>query len=85
MGCYKACSIRGIKCPQDVSITGYNDVGYSALISPGLTTVRVRSYKAGTVLADILIERIENPDLQPVQTTVDPELVIRGSTGPARY
>lgn len=84
MGCYKVCSERGIKCPDDVSITGYNEVSYSALVSPSLTTVRARSHDAGMTLAKILVELIENPHMPPKQEVVVPELIVRESTGPAR-
>ncbi|MBT5049691.1 MAG: LacI family DNA-binding transcriptional regulator [Rhodospirillaceae bacterium] len=84
MGCYQACTARGIKCPDDVSITGYNEIRYSALVSPSLTTVRARSLDAGVALADILIECIENPGVPARQEVVLPELIIRESTGPVR-
>lgn len=84
MGCYQACSDRGLICPDDVSITGYNDITYSALVSPSLTTIRARSRDAGVALADLLINRIDNPDEPPRHEFVAPELIVRDSTGPAK-
>lgn len=84
MGCCQALSDRGVNCPTDVSVTGYNEISYSALVSPPLTTVRARSHHAGIVLAEMLIERIAEPDGPDKHEIIVPELVVRGSTGPAR-
>jgi LacI family transcriptional regulator len=84
MGCYQALSNHHLHCPRDVSVTGYNEVSYSALISPPLTTVRARSHGAGVTLAEMLIDLIEYPDAVHKHVTIVPELVVRDSTGPAR-
>lgn len=84
LGCYETFSKRGVKCPDDLSITGYNQISYGSLVSPTLTTVRARSRRAGVALANMLIEQINNPESPPKQEIFTPELVIGGSTGPAR-
>jgi LacI family transcriptional regulator len=73
---------RGLRIPQDISIAGFDDIEISALLTPGLTTVRAHSFEAGRTLARFLLDRIANPDRPPQQAEMPAELVIRGSTGP---
>jgi DNA-binding LacI/PurR family transcriptional regulator len=74
---------RGLRVPQDLSVTGFDDSPLAALASPPLTSVRVdyRSFgeaAAGLLLADVLGQPA------PAWRPGPAELVVRGSTGPAR-
>ena len=70
---------RGIKIPEDVSIVGFDDT-LASLTIPALTTVAQPFYEMGAKAAEILIERLKNPDL-PIQNIKLPtKLVIREST-----
>lgn len=82
LGALRGCDL---KCPQDVSLTGFNDMPFLDLIPPGLTTVRIRQFRAGQTSAQRLLEILDRPDEHVVCETVLPvELVLRGSTGPSR-
>jgi len=83
-GCYEALAARGLRIPEDVSVTGYNDIRYANVVSPGLTTVNCRLYEAGWTMARMLVDRIRRPGAAGWHKIMQPELVIRGSTGPAR-
>ena len=41
-------------CPEDVSVTGYNDMPLADRLSPALTTVRVKHYKGGLESAELI-------------------------------
>jgi LacI family transcriptional regulator len=72
---------EGIRVPEDVSITGFDDVEIAGETDPPLTTVRVPAAEIGTLAADQLIRIIEGEPI-PMSTQLEATLVIRGSTGP---
>lgn len=82
LGCYAALSARGLRCPEDVSVVGFNDMPYMGKMYPPLTTVRVAHHDVGAEAARMLLEELAHPD-RPSRTVFLPtSLVVRGSTGP---
>ena len=73
---------RGLSVPADVSVVGYDNIHLSEFASPALTTVNVPRDRIGhSVCAALLSER----GLSPVrEVIIEPELIVRDSTGPAR-
>ena len=84
LGVMRALGDLGRKVPEDVSIIGIDDIPYSAVMMPPLTTMRVSRKALGTMAVDLLLERIRHPDWPPMHVKVDGRLVIRGSTGRAK-
>jgi LacI family transcriptional regulator len=85
IGCYEALDAAGLGCPDDVSVTGYNDVHFMDKLRPPLTTVRIPKYEIGANAARILLERLRDPTaLHHQDIRLKPELIVRGSTGPAK-
>jgi LacI family transcriptional regulator len=82
LGCYDALEHRGLRCPEDVSVVGYNDMPFVDRFRPPLTTVRVPHYELGATAAALMLEQLRGRDLPPRQLLLAPELVVRGSTGP---
>ena len=76
---------RGLSCPGDVSVTGYNDMPFVDRLSPPLTTVRIQSYESGRHAAALILQQIETPveNRRPETEVLPVELVARGSTGAA--
>jgi LacI family transcriptional regulator len=85
LGAIEALRERGIECPRQVSVTGFNDMPLLELIRPRLTTVRIEQYGAGQAAARTLLRLLtgEHPDDIPTATILPVELVIRESTAPA--
>jgi LacI family transcriptional regulator len=80
IGCYDALAARGLRCPADLSITGYNDVPFVDRLSPPLTTIRIQHYEMGVCAASLLLERLTDPASRRLDIKLEPSLVIRGST-----
>jgi LacI family transcriptional regulator len=80
IGCYDALAARGLRCPGDLSITGYNDMPFVDKLSPPLTTIRIQHSEMGVRAASLLLERLTDPDSRRVDIKLEPSLVIRGST-----
>jgi LacI family transcriptional regulator len=69
-----------MKCPRDVSVTGFNDIPFLARMSPPLTTVRISHYLMGARAAETILGLARDAD-QPVRKLLlEPELVVRRST-----
>jgi len=84
LGCYDALTERGLSCPDDVSIVGFNDMPFADKFNPPLTTVRIPHYEMGRRAAELLLERIASDGNSPGEDIVLPvELVQRASTAPA--
>lgn len=80
LGCYDALHERGKKCPQDISVTGFNDTPFMDRLSPPLTTVHIPMDEMGVRAAKLLLALIRDPAAQAVTVRLEPRLVIRGST-----
>jgi LacI family transcriptional regulator len=73
----------GLMVPDDLSITGFDDVAMAAQMEPGLTTMRVNNARIGSLAADYLLARLSGETPSPVPPLV-PEFIERGSTAPPR-
>jgi LacI family transcriptional regulator len=84
LGAIDALRARGLDCPADVSVVGFNDMPYADRVAPPLTTVHVPQYDLGRRAAGLLLETIKDPARPPVTELVPPELVVRDSTAAPR-
>ena len=82
LGCYTVIGDVGLRCPEDVSIVGYNDIPFLDKLRPPLTTIRIPHYEIGRRASELVLQRLQDPSLEPVTVSLEPELVVRGSTRP---
>ena len=71
----------GLNVPGDVRVTGFDNSTESRIIEPHLTTVDIPSSKMGYIAADMLLSRINDPDMPYRITHVRTTLKFRASTG----
>jgi LacI family transcriptional regulator len=83
IGAIRAIRERGLRVPEDISVVGFDDIAGAAFQNPSLTTVRQPLRMMGMTAARVLLERLNGGE-DPKEVIVEPELVIRESTGPAR-
>jgi LacI family transcriptional regulator len=83
LGCYDVFAARAIECPRDVSVVGFPAMPFTARFHPPLTTVRIPHYEIGAAAAELMLERLQEPDAPPRQIVLGPDLVVRRSTGPS--
>lgn len=71
----------GLRVPEDVSITGFDDIDLASVVAPKLTTVRVPHRRMGEAAAEMLIKLM---DKRPVerQIAIPTAIVERGTLGP---
>ena len=73
----------GLRVPEDVSVVGFDDIAASSFNSPSITTVRQPLERMGQIAAKTLIDRIEGKADYVAEIAIEPEFVVRESTGPA--
>lgn len=49
---------RGVRIPQEISITGFDDIGLASVVDPALTTVRVPQIEMGKTAARVLLSHL---------------------------
>jgi LacI family transcriptional regulator len=72
----------GRRVPEDISVIGFDDIQSAAFITPALTTVRQPLIRMGEIAAETLLGEIEGRVKYVPEIAIEPELVIRKSTGP---
>lgn len=80
VGAINACVELGYQVPRDISIIGFDDMGYSKYLVPPLTTIR----KPTSTIIDMgvarLVTMMENGQSDDIeQKIIDPEIIVRGS------
>ena len=71
---------KGLSIPGDVMVTGFDGTSQSALVDPPLTTVQIPSVEIGRMAADLLLDRIHNPELPFSWTHIRTTPVWRSTT-----
>ena len=84
LGSIRAARRLGLEVPSDVSVVGFDDSVLMTCTDPPLTTVRQPIELMGQAAVDILVNQIEGAPGTTDELLFEPELVVRGSTAPAR-
>ena len=82
MGSIRALHEAGLRVPADVSVLGFDDIQSSAYQVPSLTTIRQPLQKMGSTASRMLLKKLAG-ETTPDLIHVEPELIVRESTGPA--
>jgi len=74
---------QGFQIPRDVSVTGFDNIELSAFVHPALTTANIPRHRIGEMAFEALVPT-DRPGLkQGREILIEPELVLRESSGPA--
>ncbi|MFJ6302179.1 LacI family DNA-binding transcriptional regulator [Pseudarthrobacter oxydans] len=69
----------GLRCPEDLSIMGIDDLDVAAVSDPGLTSIRVAIRQSGALSLELLLELIAGKTPEPSVLSLDSQLIVRGS------
>ena len=83
LGAYDALRAAGRRIPDDVSVTGHNDMPLVDMIEPPLTTVRIPHAEMGRRAALLLLECLRGGE-GAGRVALAPDLMVRASTGRPR-
>jgi LacI family transcriptional regulator len=76
--------LRSLRLPDEISLVGFDDVPWMAMVEPGITVVSQPTVELGISAAQLLLRRVEQPLAPPQVALLEPSLVVRGSTAPPR-
>lgn len=79
-GLYLGLAESGKRIPQDYSVIGYDNVDMCEYITPQLTTIAQPIYELGQTTAELLLERIQQPEKDWEEKTLPVQLIERFST-----
>jgi LacI family transcriptional regulator len=82
LGVLKSLIEKGKRVPEDIAVGGFDDISFSSLMSPGLTTVAQPVDRMAEMATEQLIRRIENHQVRNRDIELENRLVIRESTEP---
>jgi LacI family transcriptional regulator len=84
VGALRALREEGIAVPQQISVTGFDNIKLSEFCYPALTTIHVDRQRIGHIVFEKLIRSVENgEDDHSSEFLIEPDLIVRDSTGPA--
>jgi DNA-binding LacI/PurR family transcriptional regulator len=84
LGATRAVRRAGLAVPGDVSVVGYDDSAFMNYTDPPLTTLRQPIEAMARAAVTLLVNQIDGTRPTPKELLHEPELVVRGSTGPVR-
>ncbi len=84
MGAIRALKDLNLRVPEDVSVIGFDDIKAAAYTLPRLTTINQPLEEIGRVATQSLLNRIHDTVPPREEIVIEPELIIRESTGPVK-
>ncbi|MFS0861130.1 LacI family DNA-binding transcriptional regulator [Fredinandcohnia sp. 179-A 10B2 NHS] len=78
IGALKGINVSGLHVPNDIAVVGFDNISFSNMTNPTLTTISQPMYKMGTIAANMLISSIKGEKVENI--VLDHELIIREST-----
>ncbi|CAH0125303.1 LacI family DNA-binding transcriptional regulator [Peribacillus simplex] len=71
---------RGIRIPEDIQLIGYDDIAFTALLHPPLSTIRQPAYEMGAQAAEMLIKKINQEKMEVTHKKLPVSFVERQTT-----
>ncbi|WP_142950573.1 substrate-binding domain-containing protein [Bacillus sp. AFS076308] len=79
MGVIKAIKSKGLKVPEDISVLGFDNLKFSSIFEPGLTTIVQPAFEIGEKVADLLLRLINKEEIKHEQMFLADQLIVRQS------
>jgi DNA-binding LacI/PurR family transcriptional regulator len=74
----------GFNVPLDVSVVGFDDIAFSSLIEPALTTVNLPLGELGKLAVEALMTTLSSPTQHGIELPIPTQLIVRNSTAAVR-
>jgi LacI family fructose operon transcriptional repressor len=81
-GALMAIREHGLDIPTDIGLVGFDETTWGALVEPAVTIIAQPTYEIGATAAELLLQRLENPERPPRKVILRGELIVRGSSVP---
>ena len=79
-GLMKFCYENEISIPEKLAIVGIDNIDLASLLRPSLTSIDLYAERRGSLAAQLMLDRLANPDRPTQKIIVEPTLVIRESS-----
>jgi len=76
----RACQVSGLSVPRDIAVAGFDNIPYSQMMCPPITTIDQPKFHMGYTACELLIAQLQDPQRKPSQLLLNTELIIREST-----
>lgn len=73
---------RGLRVPEDISLTGFDNIKLSEYCYPPLTTIHIPRDRIGHLVFETLVPELARGEPSGREILIDPEFILRASTGP---
>lgn len=80
IGAMRCATLAGVRVPEDIAMIGFGGSDFSAMVTPGLSTIDVPLYSIGRTAIQELLALIEGTGEQHREVHIRPKLVVREST-----
>ena len=80
IGAMAAIEEAGLRIPDDIAVTGFDDAVYAATVVPALTTAHQDALGMGTAIAEAILRMLEDPESSPPVVLIETELIVRESS-----
>ena len=77
---YRAADELAVRIPEDISVVGFGNLDFAETLTPRLTTLERKPRLMGRLLAELLVERLSNPNQEPSSVRVAADFIEGGST-----
>ena len=81
LGAIMCCRTKGIRVPEDIAVTGFDDTFFAQYLIPSLTTIQQPMFEIGTAAMENIVKLIEGPSLHEQKIILPTQLQIRQSCG----
>lgn len=85
VGAMAAIEQAGLRVPDDIAVTGFDDAEYAATVIPALTTMRQDPLGMGTATAEAILRMLDDPGSSPPVVLIETQLIVRESSGAAQH
>lgn len=80
IGVLRAAREKGLRVPEDLAVIGFDNINFSSMCNPLLTTISQPKYDLGCMAMKLLLRDIRGELDEPVEIVLENELIIREST-----
>jgi len=81
MGVVKAAKSQGLKVPEDIAVVGFDNIKFSEIFEPALTTIEQPFFEMGKRSMELLLQQINGEKLTRLKHVLNARLTIRDSCG----
>lgn len=78
-GIMQELTVKGIRIPEDVSVVGFDNIEFSSMSTPSLTTINQPSFETGKLACKILLDNMARDEQDSMSIALEPSIVVRNS------